>query len=245
MPEMPSSRSASSTQAMRFRIVRRPDYVDVELTGHVQLQPLLDLIQQLGARTRTHGDSRILFDLLRLEGDMHVAGQMQIGEQVAQWLPHLRVASVVPTAKLTRTSEKIARRQGVPLRIFDARPAAVAWLCHLGAAQDQDQEEPMDSAHAAIWDALRHLLPPHAQAVQLPNDTLAISWATGNEPAAVNEMAAPISVRLEPELLASLRLANADQRERLAKRQEPVFRAGLMGYDPFTPIPKARVIVLG
>ena len=243
MPEMPPSSPAPGAPSMRFRVARRPDYVDVELTGQVQLQPLLALIQQLGTRTRTHGDSRILFDLQRLEGDMHIAGQMQIGEHVAQWMAHLRVASVVPTSKLTRTSEKVARRQGVPLRVFDTRPSAVAWLCNPGVAHDEG--ELMDSAHAAIWDAMRHLLPPHAQAVQLPNGTLAVSWATAGEPAATQEMAAPLSIRLEPGLLAGLRQADAGQRERLAQRQEPAFRAGLVGYDPYTVIPKARVIVLG
>ena len=39
--------------------------------------------------------------------------------------------------------------------------------------------------------------------------------------------------------------AGAEQRKRIASQQEPNFRAGLVGYDPYARVPKARVIVLG
>ncbi len=243
---------------MEVRIVRLTDYVDVELSGQVDLTSLLELISRLGDMTRANADQRLLFDLLALDDSPHIAGQMQVGEQVAHCLAHLaRVASVVPPDKITRTSEQVARAQGVQLKIFESKDEAIAWLRGGGdgvadtsvpaqlAAQAANAPRPLGTACTAIWLAVRHLFPAHAQAIQLPNGSLAISWAIANQPQAVFEMATPITVRLEPELAESLRLANPEQRKRIAAHQEAAFRAGLVGYDPFTTVPKARVIVLG
>lgn len=235
---------------MQFRITRTPDYLAVELTEQVQLEPLLELIRKLGHATRSRGDKRILFDLLQLEGDMHTLGQLQIGQMVARSFPHMeKVASVVPAAKITRNSERIAREHGVSLRIFDNLKDAEAWM------QAKELDDPvakpvrptsvLDPVRAAIWQAVRHLFPSHAKAIQLPNGSLAISWSVANQPDALHEMATPINIRLEPELVERLRFANHEQRKRIATHQEAAFRAGLVGYNPFTDVPRARVIVLG
>jgi len=234
---------------MQFEIARRADFVDVTVTGPIDVPPLLHLIQRLGDFTRESGDTRLLFDLLGMEGEVPFTGQIQTGEQVVLSMSHLqRIASVVPRDRLTRTSEKVARAQGVKLQIFVSRPAAVGWL--LDDAPLAPESSALDvirlgPAHEAIWDATRHLFPPNAQAIQLPNGTLAISWPLDGAPQGVHEMAAPVTVRLEPELLQHLQHADEEQRERIAVRQEAVLRAGLMGYDPLTPVPQARVIVLG
>ena len=66
-----------------------------------------------------------------------------------------------------------------------------------------------------------------------------------NDPDALYGMSAPITVRFEPALIDSMRLASAEQRKRIATHQEAAFRAGMLGYDPYAAVPKARVIVLG
>lgn len=231
-------------RSMHARLERHSDYLNVELTGRVEITELLELIKQLGAVTREHGDSRLLFDLLQLEGSVHVAGQMRIGEQVVHWLPHLAcIASVVPPDRITRNSEKVAQSQGVRLKIFESRSEAIAWLRE--TAPLPHARSLMGPANTAIWDAFRHLFPMHAQAIQLPNGSLAISWSVVNQPGAHYDMATPITVRLEPDLAESLQVADTDQRKRIAAHQEAAFRAGLMGYDPYAAVPSARVIVLG
>ncbi len=234
---------------MQFRVVRQSDHLTVVLTGRMALAPLLEAIRQLGELTRAHGDSRLLFDLLELEGEMPFVGQVQVGEQVAQSLAHLaKVASLVVPDKVTRTSEKVARSRGAQLRIFDNRPAALAWLrdeLPPAAEPAGADPEPLDPVRASVWQALRHLFPPHAQAIQLPSGTLAIAWAIPSRTGGADDMATPLTIRLEPELLAQMRLATPEQRLRIAEHQEPAFRAGLMGYDPFSDVPSARVIVLG
>lgn len=229
---------------MHARLLRNPDFLDVGLTGRVEMTELLALIRELGAVTREHGDTRMLFDLLQLEGSAHVAGQMQIGEQVVHWLPHLAcVASVLPPDRFTRSSEQVAQSQGVRLKIFESRIDAIAWL--RDTAPLPTARSLLGPANAAIWDAVRHLFPLHAQAIQLPNGSLAISWSVAGQAGAHYDMATPITVRLEPDLMESLKMVDTDQRKRIAAHQEAAFRAGLMGYDPYAAVPSARVIVLG
>ncbi|MEP6791132.1 MAG: STAS/SEC14 domain-containing protein [Ramlibacter sp.] len=235
------------TPAMQVRVLRLLDYVDVELRGSLDLQQLLELIRKLGELSREAGDQRLLFDLVALEGDVPLTAQLRVGEQIVHSLSHLsRVGSVVATDKITRTSEKVARSHGVVMRVFDSKDEAITWLreSKLPSGEPATGASPMEPAHAALWDAMRHLFPLHAQAIQLPNATLAISWAT-SEPGAVYDMAVPITVRLEPQLMESLLAADDEQRKRIAADQETAFRAGLMGYDPYSAVPRARVIVLG
>ncbi|MDB5875191.1 MAG: hypothetical protein JWQ07_4633 [Ramlibacter sp.] len=231
--------------SIQVRLVRLLDYLDVELTGQADLSEVLDAIRKLGNVTRDQGDKRLLLDLLGVEGELHVAGQMQVGEQIVQSLSHLQsMASVVPADKITRVSEHLARAHGLRMKVFDAKDAAIAWLRDTEPPPEIDNTL-MEAAHAAIWDAVRHLFPRHAQAIQLPNGSLAISWSVAHQAGAHYDMATPITVRLEPDLIDSLTLADPEQRKRIATHQEAAFRAGLMGYDPYAAVPSARVIILG
>ena len=230
---------------MQVRVVRLLAHLDVEVTGQLDLAQLLNTIDKLGALTQEHGDKRLLLDMTDLEGDAHVAGKMQVGEQIARCLPHLAgIASVVPADKITRASENVARSQGVRMKVFSSRDEAIAWLREVEPQAGTDAMK-LEPPHAAIWEAVRHLFPKHAQAIQLPNGTLAISWAVKHQSGAYHEMATPITVRLEPGLAATMLAADDARRKAIATEQEAVFRAGLMGYDPYAAVPSARVIVLG
>ncbi|WP_298932332.1 hypothetical protein [uncultured Ramlibacter sp.] len=233
---------------MQIQIARLPDRVEARLAGPIDTPAVLEMLRELGAVTRSHGDKLLLMDLLLLEGEVPLAAQLQVGEQIAHSMAHLqRMASVVAPDRLTRTSEKVARAQGLQFTVFDSKDEAISWLCEPAGPDTEPAAEsaPMDPSCTAIWTAVRHLFPPHSQAIQLPSGTLAISWSIANQPGAVYEMATPITVRLEPELAEALRLANPEQRKRIATHQESAVRAGLVGYDPFTTVPRARVIVLG
>jgi len=234
-----------SPNAMQIQLARLPDHVEVCLSGQIDLAAMLEMLRRLGKLTHAQGDELVLMDLLALEGHVPLSGQLQVGEQIAHSMAHLRrMVSVVPSDKLTRTSEKLARAQGLQFKVFDSKDEAITWLRGPGEEGDGPAAA-MDPVCTALWLAVRHLFPPHSQAIQLPNRALAISWSIANQPGAVYEMATPITVRLEPELAEALRLANPEQRKRIANHQEAAVRAGLVGYDPFTSVPRARVIVLG
>ena len=103
----------------------------------------------------------------------------------------------------------------------------------------------LDPIRSAFWEAFRHLFPPHARAVQTSSGCLTISWSIKGDPSATFAYATPITIRFEDELTRALEAADPAQRELMAQRYEPVVRGGMVGYDPFAVVPKARVIVLG
>lgn len=234
---------------MQFQFVRATRFVRVEVSGPADVGAFVQGIHAVAADTLAQGDRLLLVNLLQVEESLDATGHFVLGEQVARQLSHLRrLASVVPAARLTRTSEKVARAHGVQLRVFDAEPAALAWLL-----DDDGPPEPapqadgslMDPIRTAFWEAWRHLFPPNAQAIQLSNGNLVIAWALARDPQALFEMSTPVTVRFEPGLLASMAQASAAQRRRIAAGLEMTFRAGLLGYDPYARVPQARVIVLG
>lgn len=90
-----------------------------------------------------------------------------------------------------------------------------------------------------------YLFPQQAKAVATGQSALTISWPMHDDPHARFVYATPITIRFEPELVEALRSASLGQRYRILKRQEGALRAGMMGYDPYAAIPKARIIVLG
>lgn len=103
----------------------------------------------------------------------------------------------------------------------------------------------LDPIRTAFWEAFRHLFPAHAKVVQTASGSMIISWSIRGDPEARFPYATPITVRFEEELTRAMEHSDAEQRQKLAQRQEPVLRAGMVGYDPFAAVPKARVIVLG
>ncbi|MFO1245586.1 MAG: STAS/SEC14 domain-containing protein [Ramlibacter sp.] len=235
---------------MDVRVERTGGLLRVEITGSMELGEFLAFIQSTAPQTREHGDRLVLVNLLGLAADLNLTGHLLLGKYVAEHLPHVsKLASVVPADKITRISEKAARAQGMQLSVFESETAALAWLMAgepAGVPVPVRGDEPLlDPIRSAFWEAFRHLFPPHAQAIQLANGSLAISWGMANHPDALYGMSAPITVRFEPALIDSMRLASAEQRKRIATHQEAAFRAGMLGYDPYAAVPKARVIVLG
>lgn len=103
----------------------------------------------------------------------------------------------------------------------------------------------LDPIRTVFWEAFRHLFPAHAKAVQTSTGSLIISWSIKGDASATFPYATPITVRFEDELTQVMEESDLDQRIKIAQRQEAVLRAGMVGYDPFAAVPKARVIVLG
>jgi hypothetical protein len=112
------------------QILRTPQFTSVTLTGPASLDDFVGLMASLGEQTRRQGDRRILVDLLGVVGDLKFTDHFQLGSQAAQLLRHLdKLASVVPADKITRTSEKVAQKQGFQLRVFTTVEEAARWLC--------------------------------------------------------------------------------------------------------------------
>jgi hypothetical protein len=106
--------------------------------------------------------------------------------------------------------------------------------------------EDLDEVHWMVWEALRPLFPSSAIASQPKAGWISITWPTAGQPEATFSFAAPILVRLEADLLDSMRkLPSRESRRQLALQQLEAVKAGLRGYEPYACVPNARVIVLG
>lgn len=103
----------------------------------------------------------------------------------------------------------------------------------------------LDPIRSVFWEVFRHLFPPHARAAQTGSGSLMVSWSMKGDPAAVFPYATPITLRFEEELIRTMQDASPDERRRIALTQEPAVKSGMVGYDPFAAVPKARVIVIG
>ena len=106
-----------------------PHFIRVTVTGQPSLGQLLSLIHLLGVESETwHGD-RVLVDLRNVATPFTRLEQFRIGEEAAASLSHMeKIASLVPADRLTRVSEKAARRNGANVSVFDDEDAAVGWL---------------------------------------------------------------------------------------------------------------------
>jgi len=104
-------------------------YIRVQVTGAPALGQLLSLIHLLGVDSETWQEDKVLVDLRGVVTPFSRPEQFRIGEEAAASMSHLdRIASLVPPERLTRVSEKAARRNGVNVRVFDDEREAIAWL---------------------------------------------------------------------------------------------------------------------
>jgi hypothetical protein len=103
----------------------------------------------------------------------------------------------------------------------------------------------VDEIRRVFWVAFRHLFPPHARAVQTESGSITISWTMEGDPYAQFAHATPITLRFEQDLIETMHAATPEHRKKIAARHEAALRSGMLGYDPYAAVPKARVIVLG
>lgn len=115
--------------SLDFSVEHRQGYTAVRVRGEPSLDQFLSLIQVLGAQSGEWSSRRVLVDLRGVRTLTSFTDHYAIGEETARQLQHLhRIASVVDPDRLTRASEKTARRSGANLSVFTAEDEAVAWL---------------------------------------------------------------------------------------------------------------------
>jgi hypothetical protein len=104
-------------------------YLTATLSGPAQLEDFFSAIDALATATKAQAAARLLVDLRGVTEQFRFTDHFAIGERVLWKLGHLeRMASLVPEAKRTGTSERVANRLGLRLRVFTSEAAAVAWL---------------------------------------------------------------------------------------------------------------------
>jgi hypothetical protein len=116
---------------MNFKLVYRhgPKMALAEVSALAFLESAEPVLRQIERRTRHHGDTRLLVNLLDVVGTFGPQEQQAIGRLATHHLSHLeKVASLVPEEKITHVSEQVAQAAGMQLRVFTNFTDAVTWL---------------------------------------------------------------------------------------------------------------------
>lgn len=115
--------------SLSFAVEHRDVYSVVRVDGAPSLGQFLSFLHVIAVETATWPVKRILFDLRRVSTLTSFTEHYAVGEEVARQLPHLhRIASLVEPDRITRASEKTARRSGINLTVFADERDAIAWL---------------------------------------------------------------------------------------------------------------------
>lgn len=115
--------------SLGFDVEHKGPYSVVRVEGEPSLGQFLSFIHLIGVETTGWPTRRVLFDLRGIRTLTTFTEHFAIGEEVARQLGHLhRIASLVAADRITRASEKTARRSGINLTVFTDEGAAVAWL---------------------------------------------------------------------------------------------------------------------
>jgi hypothetical protein len=104
-------------------------YTRVAVSGAPTIGQLLALVHVLGVDSGTWKHDILLVDLRKVSTQFSEAEQRSLGQEAAASLVHMRkIASVVPRERITRISERAARRDGINMSVFDDQEAALTWL---------------------------------------------------------------------------------------------------------------------
>ena len=104
-------------------------YTRVAVSGAPTIDQLLALVHVLGVDSGTWKHDVLMVDLRKVSTQYTEAEQRSLGQEAAASLVHMRkIASVVPPERVTRISERAARRDGTNVSVFDDEKAALAWL---------------------------------------------------------------------------------------------------------------------
>ena len=110
-------------------VTQQAFYTRVAITGAPTIDQLLSLVHLMGVDSDSWKHDCLLVDLRKVSTPFTETEQFSIGKEAAASLAHLRkIASVVPAERVTRISERAARRDGTNVCVFDDEKEALAWL---------------------------------------------------------------------------------------------------------------------
>lgn len=99
------------------------------VSGSPSLEQLVSALHVLGLQSESSALLSGLLDLRHLQTVYSRGDLVRVGHEIACSFPHLaKVALLVAPQRVTRISERAARRAGVNMRVFDSLVQAVEWL---------------------------------------------------------------------------------------------------------------------
>jgi hypothetical protein len=112
-----------------LHVAHEADHACVQVAGRPSFEQVLSMLHILGVDSGEWEPEVLLLDMRQVETVFTREQQFRLGQEAALSLAHLRkVATLVPAERITRVSEKAARRNGTNVRVFGDEQAALAWL---------------------------------------------------------------------------------------------------------------------
>jgi hypothetical protein len=110
-------------------ITQRRDHTRVVVTGAPSIEELLSLVHLLGVESGSWESEVALVDLRGVQTLYTEEEQYSLGREAACSLAHVRkIASLVAVDRITRISEKAAKRNGTNVQVFVDEKEALRWL---------------------------------------------------------------------------------------------------------------------
>lgn len=110
-------------------VTQKQFYTRVAVSGAPTIDQLLALVHVLGIDSGNWKHDVLMVDLRKVSTQFSESEQRSVGQEAAASLVHMRkIASVVPRERVTRISERAARRNGVNVCVFDDERLAIEWL---------------------------------------------------------------------------------------------------------------------
>lgn len=115
-------------------VTDHPGWFAIVVTGRYGLDDMQKLIHRILGEAKARGRSRVLVDLLQMEGDIPDWERFFLGVETAQVLGRaVQIAVAAQGDKINYFWENVAVNRGVRAGVFSNRPQAEAWLLR-GAA---------------------------------------------------------------------------------------------------------------
>ena len=121
---------------METTVEHNPAYALVRAAGSPTLDEMLAVIEAIGLESQAWPQGAVLVDLRQVATLASFTEQYRLGELAVRAFSHLsKLASLVPPERITRTSEKVARQEGLNLKVFTSEAEAIGWLTESPASQ--------------------------------------------------------------------------------------------------------------
>jgi len=110
-------------------ITQQRHHTRIVVTGSPSIEELLSLVHLLGVESGGWDSELALVDLRGVRTLYTEEEQYALGREAACSLAHVRkIASLVAADRITRISEKAARRNGTNVQVFVDEKEALRWL---------------------------------------------------------------------------------------------------------------------
>jgi hypothetical protein len=110
-------------------VLRHPRHVSIVAMGRADLADLCGLCSLAQEEGRVRGQRHLVVDVLALRPEITDAERIELGRHLAASLRAFdKIAWVYHVDEHSGIAQKIARDQGMDVRVFDALEAATEWI---------------------------------------------------------------------------------------------------------------------